>query len=292
MTGSRKTVPIVLLILGIAWTIPTQIDRRDSVNETSIASIAPGFELRVRRGGLYLGGHTSSAHHEQRLLAAADRYYPGHALETRFVPLGPLPDWWEAATLELLAGLPATLLPSARLSSNSLSVEALARDRFFAERRLATLREVLPEEVEVLLRVEDAGPDIEAQRLCERVYARFTHKQIRFEESGTVMLTSAYPVLDRVAALADACRNAHLMIVGHTDSSGDETQNKALSLARAQAVADWLEDRGIDSARISTIGAGSSEPVADNATRYGRSLNRRIEIRLRRPKEISSAPSG
>ena len=112
MTGSRKTVPIVLLVLGIVWTIPTQIGWHDSGTETTVASIAPGFELRVRRGGLYLGGHTSSAHHERRLLAAADRHFPGYALETRFAPLGPLPDWWEAATLELLASLPSTLLPS------------------------------------------------------------------------------------------------------------------------------------------------------------------------------------
>lgn len=292
MTGPRSAVAVVVLLLGIAWSLPTETDQRGPGIAGTAVSIAPDFELRVLRGRLYLGGHTLSAGHEQRLRAAAARYFPTYALETRFVPLGLVPAWWEAATLELLATLPATLSPRARLHSDSLRVEALARDVAAAEQRFATLQEALPEEVEMSLHVADAGPDIEARRLCERAYEEFTHRRIRFEESGTVMLTSAYPVLDRVAALADACRDAQILITGHTDSSGIETQNQALSLARARAVAAWLEGRGIDATRMETRGAGSSAPVADNATRYGRSMNRRIEIRLQPPGEATPAPRG
>ena len=292
MTGPRSAVAVVILLLGIAWTLPTQTGQHGSGIAGNAALAAPRFELRVRRGILYLGGHTLSAGHERRLRTAAATHYPDFALETRFVPLGLVPGWWEATTLELLTTLPTTLSPTALLQSDSLSVEALARDVPSTERRLATLRETLPAEIEVSLDVAGAGPDIEAYRLCERAYEGFTHKQIRFEESGTTMLTSAYPVLDRVATLADACRDARIMIVGHTDSSGVETQNQALSLARARAVASWLEGRGIDAARMETTGAGSSVPVANNTTRYGRSLNRRIEIRLRPPEATSSTPSG
>jgi OOP family OmpA-OmpF porin len=292
MIGPRSAFAVAILFLGIAWTLPTQTDQHDAIIVGTALSIAPGFELRMGRGSLFLSGHTLSARHEQRLRAAAARHYPAQTLETQFVPLGLVPGWWEAVTLELLASLPATLSPRARLRSDSLSVEAMAHDVPAARNRFATLREAMPEEVEISLRIVDAGPDIEVNRLCERAYEGFTHKQIRFEESGTVMLTSAYPVLDRVVALADACRNAQIMIVGHTDSSGDETQNQALSLARARAVADWLSDLGIDAARMDTAGAGSRVPVADNTTRYGRSLNRRIEIRLRPLDLPSSAPSG
>ncbi len=92
------------------------------------------------------------------------------------------------------------------------------------------------------------------------------------------MRTSALPVLERVAAFADACRDTLVSITGHTDSSGDENYNRALSLARARTVADWLQNRGIEPARLEVAGAGSSLPIADNATRFGRSLNRRIDI--------------
>ena len=92
------------------------------------------------------------------------------------------------------------------------------------------------------------------------------------------MRTSAFLMLERVAAFADACRGTVVSITGHTDSTGDENVNQALSLARARVVADWLRERGIDGNRLEVAGAGSSLPVADNATRFGRGLNRRIDI--------------
>jgi outer membrane protein OmpA-like peptidoglycan-associated protein len=92
------------------------------------------------------------------------------------------------------------------------------------------------------------------------------------------MRRSAYPVLDRVIALADACRGSTLTITGHTDSTGNESWNQQLSLARAQAVATYLDSRGIAGDRLISVGAGSSLPIATNATRYGRGINRRIDI--------------
>jgi outer membrane protein OmpA-like peptidoglycan-associated protein len=83
-----------------------------------------------------------------------------------------------------------------------------------------------------------------------------------------------------VVVLADACREATVTITGHTDSSGSENWNRQLSLARAGAVAAYLDARGIAKERLVITGAGSSLPVADNATRYGRSINRRIEIQF------------
>lgn len=95
------------------------------------------------------------------------------------------------------------------------------------------------------------------------------------------MRPSGEAVLDRVVELASTCPQSLIEITGHTDSSGDETSNEILSLQRAQAVARHLAARGISAERLIAIGAGSSKPIADNALRYGRSLNRRIEILMR-----------
>ena len=54
----------------------------------------------------------------------------------------------------------------------------------------------------------------------------------------------------------------------------------SVSLIRAQAVADQLINRGVDPARLTVAGLGSTEPVADNNTARGRELNRRIEFAL------------
>ena len=69
-----------------------------------------------------------------------------------------------------------------------------------------------------------------------------------------------------------------VLIVGHTDSSGDESYNKALSLKRAQSVADYLISTGLDADKLSVIGRGSKEPVASDETREGRIQNRRVDI--------------
>lgn len=242
--------------------------------------VAPQFEVRVRRDTLSVAGDTRSAAHEQKLRESAALHFPSHVLDTSFRSLGLVPDWWEAATHELIAALPGTLSPTARLQDDSASIAALAHDVEAVRRRLATLGDTLPASVDVSLRIESAGPRIEAGDLCRRIYDDFEHGHIAFVESGTVFLTAAYPVLESIAALGDACRNATLSIVGHTDSSGNEAQNRRLSVARAEAVAAWLADRGIDADRMRVSGVGSTRPIADNATRLGRGLNRRIEVRL------------
>jgi OmpA-OmpF porin, OOP family len=70
-----------------------------------------------------------------------------------------------------------------------------------------------------------------------------------------------------------------LRIVGHTDSSGDETKNRQLSEDRAASVRNFLVDRGVNPSSLSSYGLGSDQPLADNATEEGRAKNRRIEFK-------------
>ncbi len=116
---------------------------------------------------------------------------------------------------------------------------------------------------------------------CDRAIAAQQHGPVNFEESGTVLRSSAYPLLDRLLAFADACRKSTIVITGHSDSSGDETHNRNLSHARATTVADYLAGQGIPRSRLVVDGVGSAAPIADNVTRYGRSLNRRVEVSFR-----------
>ena len=51
-----------------------------------------------------------------------------------------------------------------------------------------------------------------------------------------------------------------------------------LETGATNAVVDYIATGGIDAARLQISGMGSAEPIADDGTRYGRSLNRRIEI--------------
>jgi len=69
-----------------------------------------------------------------------------------------------------------------------------------------------------------------------------------------------------------------VVIVGHTDSTGDEGHNMRLSLARAESVAEHLVANGIDANQIETLGLGPTSPIASNDTREGRIQNRRVDI--------------
>jgi outer membrane protein OmpA-like peptidoglycan-associated protein len=73
-----------------------------------------------------------------------------------------------------------------------------------------------------------------------------------------------------------AVRNA--LIEGHTDSIGSEAYNPALSDRRAKSVFDYLTSRGVDPARLSSIGKGETMPIADNSTAEGRQQNRRVML--------------
>ncbi len=79
----------------------------------------------------------------------------------------------------------------------------------------------------------------------------------------------------------DVERTAETVVVGHTDSTGPEAYNQGLSERRAQSIADYLKHKNkVSDPQIEVVGMGESEPVADNGTRDGRALNRRVVIRF------------
>jgi OOP family OmpA-OmpF porin len=68
---------------------------------------------------------------------------------------------------------------------------------------------------------------------------------------------------------------------GHTDASGTEEANLAISRLRADAVRRALVAGGVAAERITVVGSGEASPIADNDTREGRARNRRVEVVVR-----------
>lgn len=75
-------------------------------------------------------------------------------------------------------------------------------------------------------------------------------------------------------------KNSHLKfeIGGHTDSDGSAELNNKLSQSRAETVKQQLVNMGIDAARLSTKGYGSTKPIADNSNPENKARNRRVEF--------------
>ncbi|HBB9961234.1 TPA: OmpA family protein [Vibrio parahaemolyticus] len=75
--------------------------------------------------------------------------------------------------------------------------------------------------------------------------------------------------------------DAHVSITGHTDSSGPSSYNLKLSQRRADALKQYMIQRGVPSKLITTQGFGESMPITSNESAEGRAQNRRVEIRYR-----------
>ncbi len=89
-----------------------------------------------------------------------------------------------------------------------------------------------------------------------------------------------YPVLDSVGLVLKEFDNTFVEVAGHTDSTGAEQYNQALSERRAESVAAYLKSRPMRADRLVAVGAGENHPVADNSTASGRAANRRVEITI------------
>jgi outer membrane protein OmpA-like peptidoglycan-associated protein len=104
---------------------------------------------------------------------------------------------------------------------------------------------------------------------------------VLFRSGSADLLAVARRRLDEVAEALKTTQNP-LVIEGHTDSQGPEELNEELSHQRAEAVRDYLVERGVDGERIRITGQGESRPIASNQSAEGRANNRRVEIVLER----------
>ncbi|MBI4343401.1 MAG: OmpA family protein [Candidatus Omnitrophica bacterium] len=106
--------------------------------------------------------------------------------------------------------------------------------------------------------------------------------QVLFDSGKAKLRRGALPVLNRVAQVLKEVPDQPVVVEGHTDNQPIKVSgwasNEALSLARAQAVVDYLIKQEIDAGRLSALGSGESKPIASNDTAEGRQQNRRVEI--------------
>lgn len=124
---------------------------------------------------------------------------------------------------------------------------------------------------------------------------------IPFAYGGSKLGDDVQPILDQVLKAAQKAADAPIVIRGHTDSKGNDEDNKRVSLERAEAVRDYLADHGIARERMTVIGLGETRPVAPNAllngedNEAGRQKNRRVVVVVGapdQPPEAAESPPG
>lgn len=122
-------------------------------------------------------------------------------------------------------------------------------------------------------------PGAKVERVGEGILVTFD-TGLLFGVDSAVVRPAAQTNLRNLAANLDKYPDTDLLIVGHTDSTGTEPYNLALSRRRAMAVSEYLAAQGVARTRLKMDGRGELEPVASNATDAGRQQNRRVEVAI------------
>ena len=131
------------------------------------------------------------------------------------------------------------------------------------------------------LRRETAGTGVVVERQGDELLLTMP-AGITFPINSYQIQPQFYGTLNEVAQTLAAYPSTLIDVYGHTDPSGGDRINIPLSQNRAQSVANYLAQRGVNPARIATQGFGSSRPLAGNtnSTEAERAANRRVEIRI------------
>jgi outer membrane protein OmpA-like peptidoglycan-associated protein len=119
--------------------------------------------------------------------------------------------------------------------------------------------------------VERVAPDQIRVRMPSDITFDFNRAELRYE---------FMPRIHDLARTLSRHPNIRVDIIGHADAIGSDAYNQELSERRARSVGAALINEGVQWQRVSATGRGEWEPIATNASEWGRSRNRRVEIRV------------
>ena len=119
--------------------------------------------------------------------------------------------------------------------------------------------------------------DVDVIREGEAIVIRFREK-VLFGYDRSDLSVDAKGSLDKLKATLLKYPETNITVIGHTDSKGTLEYNQTLSESRANSVANYTSQNGINSNRLTAIGKGETDPIATNETDEGSASNRRVEF--------------
>lgn len=125
--------------------------------------------------------------------------------------------------------------------------------------------------------IKKTVPDAKVERVGEGIVVEFS-SNVLFDIDKSDLTSDARPTLDKLVEVLNKYPDTDIELQGHTDDTGAESYNQALSERRARAVDGYLTTKGIPAKRIKIKGFGETIPKYDNSTASGRAQNRRVEF--------------
>ncbi len=127
--------------------------------------------------------------------------------------------------------------------------------------------------------LQDRLPNARVERVGEGIAVTFDSGILFAVNQATLQPAGQQNLRDLVASLEEY-EGTEVLVVGHTDSTGETAYNQGLSERRADAARNFLTGAGLEPGRVRAIGRGELEPIASNDTETGRQDNRRVEVAI------------
>jgi len=157
------------------------------------------------------------------------------------------------------------------LATATAQASELANERGVLEKRQELDRTL--EQAQAEFSPEEAEVFRQGDRLIIRL------KSIAFSTNRAEIPSQSMRTLEKVRKIVTELEPSHLVVEGHTDSTGDARTNMKLSLARAKSVKEFLTTQGpVQDNAVEVKGYGYQRPIATNKTRAGRAANRRVDL--------------
>ncbi len=138
---------------------------------------------------------------------------------------------------------------------------------------------------------EEMRQDLEGakiERVGEGIKVTF-ESGILFDVGKADLRPVAQQNLTKLADILIKYEDTNILIEGHTDSDGSEEFNQTLSERRARSVSAFLAQHNVSSPRMTPIGYGELQPIADNTTPEGKQANRRVEVAIMANEKLKKA---
>ena len=230
---------------------------------------------------LVIAGDLSSAAHADILRTVASELYPDARLDWTAAVVDSTPPGWSLLTEQTLRTLALSRHGSARVSAADIHLQGVHDDPAAWRAAIDRLERTLLDDMQIRDGMIVFDDRLSFAELCQqRFRAAVTKGPVRFTLSSSELSPASYPLLDALIEIAADCPDTRVQVTGHTDATGDEELNKALSAARAGAVVAYISSHGIAAERLTASGAGSTQLLDAANTPAARARNRRIEFRL------------
>jgi OOP family OmpA-OmpF porin len=252
---------------------------RSVVDKISPEVITPyTLNIITTKDDIKLDGYMPTKEDKEELFLLIKDRYPKKKLEDGIDIGTGNPASWKELIVTMLEGLQGLDASTVHIVDDEVQISGKIKTQEAKDAFKATLKEFENNPYKINTHIVSMDRPI---IVCQEKFNKLlSNQKIKFASNRSDIASESGKVLKELAFISSLCPQAKMVIVGYTDSLGNDEKNKKLSFNRAQAVVSRLFQEGVALERMKASGEGDAKPIADNQTEEGRAKNRRIEFKV------------